>query len=169
MFSHRRTRCTVLAVATAVLVLPGCGGGVVDDPPTVPEQGDLQDQQLEDQVEETDDDQPGLGEDQESGLSQEVLEGRVGDQVDFDGEVSQVLSPRAFLIGGIEVGEDPLLVLGADVPTALAIGDVVQVSGTVVDFSIAGAEEDLEVNFAEEALEDFEGDPAVQATSVAVR
>ena len=55
--------------------------------------------------------------------------------------------------------------VGAQVP-ALDEGAEVQVAGTVVEFQVLGYEEDLDLDLVDNEFEDFDGDPAIQATSV---
>lgn len=102
----------------------------------------------------------------QGGADQEDLEGRLGEDVDLTGEVAEVLSGNAFTIGGDQIGENPVLVVGADVPSGLAGGDQVRVSGTVREFQVAGYEEDLDLDLIDDEFEDFDGDPAIQAASV---
>ncbi|MBY3552614.1 hypothetical protein [Modestobacter lapidis] len=68
-------------------------------------------------------------------------------------------------MGGEEIGENPILVVAADVP-ALAEGDEVTVAGTVAEFQVAGFQEDLDLDLIDNEFEDFDGDPAIAATSV---
>lgn len=91
----------------------------------------------------------------------------IGETVTVNGEVSEVLDPTAFTVGGEEIGENPILVVGASVPT-LAEGDEVQVAGTVTEFDVVGFEEDLDLDLVDDEFEDFDGDPAIAATSVTV-
>ncbi|TFV53667.1 hypothetical protein E4P41_20835 [Geodermatophilus sp. DF01-2] len=95
----------------------------------------------------------------------ELTELALGETVTVNGEVSEVISPNAFTVGGEEIGENPILVVGAEVP-ALEEGAEVQVAGTVVEFQVIGFEEDLDLDLVDNEFEDFDGDPAIQATSV---
>ena len=95
----------------------------------------------------------------------ELEELALGETVTVNGEVSEVIGANAFTIGGEEIGDNPILVVSAQVPT-LAEGDVVAVAGTVVEFQVLGFEEDLDLDLIDNEFEDFDGDPAIQATSV---
>ncbi len=95
----------------------------------------------------------------------ELEELALGETVTVNGEVSEVIGPNAFTVGGEEIGDNPILVVGAQVP-ALEEGAEVQVAGTVVEFQVLGYEEDLDLDLVDNEFEDFDGDPAVQATSV---
>lgn len=184
VMSSSRKRCSVPSslrarsvVAAALLALPlsACAtgvqatpdAGVIQNPPVSPEDAEEQEELLEDQAGDRADDDQGLEEDPESGFSQEVLAGLVGQQVDLAAEVTRVVGPNAFTLGGREVGEEPVLVVVAEAPVGLAIGDVAQVSGTVVELDVVAAEEALGIDLHEDA-EEFEGDAAIQASSVAV-
>ena len=46
-------------------------------------------------------------------------------------------------------------------------GESVRVDGQVVRFSVTGVEEDLDIDIVDNEFEDFDGDPVVQATSIA--
>lgn len=95
----------------------------------------------------------------------ELEELALGETVTVNGEVSEVIGPNAFTVGGEEIGDNPILVVGAQVP-ALEEGAEVQVAGTVVEFQVLGYEEDLDLDLVDNEFEDFDGDPAIQATSV---
>ena len=89
----------------------------------------------------------------------------LGETVTVNGEVSELIGTNAFTIGGEEIGDNPILVVAAQVP-ALGEGDVVEVAGTVVEFQVIGYEEDLDLDLVDNEFEDFDGDPAIAATSV---
>lgn len=110
--------------------------------------------------------QPGVGDEGQGGASQESLEGRVGEQVQLVGEVATLITPNALTLGGDEIGENPILVIGADLPPNLTEGEQVRVSGTVQVFQVPGYEEDLDLDLVDQEFEDFDGDPAIQADSV---
>ena len=100
-------------VAMAVLPLVACGSGDETirnpaelNPPTVVKE------------------QPNLNEQGQGGVAQENLEGRLGQQVRVTGEVATIISPNAFTIGGEEIGENPILVVGANLPPAWWKGSV---------------------------------------------
>lgn len=157
----RRMSTMIAAAALATATLAGCG----DDGDTAAEDVPVTDATEPSATEATE--QPGVGEEGEGGAAQDDLQ--VGQDVSLTGEVAEVLSAEAFTVGGDEVGENPVLVVGADVPAGLADGDTVAVSGTVVVFSVPGYEEDLDLDLIDQEFEDFDGDPAIQADSVTVQ
>ncbi len=108
----------------------------------------------------------GIGEQGQGGAAQGSLEGRYGQQIQVTGEVATIISPEAFTIGGDEIGENPILVVGANMPAGLTSGETVRVSGTVKEFQVPGYEEDLDLDLIDQEFEDFDGDPAIQANSV---
>jgi hypothetical protein len=155
-----RLRTAVTAAAVAALPLAGCAA---EEPattaPTLPAPP-----VVSTPLEATE--QPGVGEQGEGGAAQGALEDRVGQTVDVTGEVAQVISANSFTVGGDEIGENPILVVGANVPAGLAAGETVQVAGTVTVFQVAGYEQDLDLDLVDQEYEDFANDPAIQASSV---
>ncbi|MDQ4092512.1 MAG: hypothetical protein M3143_03575, partial [Actinomycetota bacterium] len=87
---------------------------------------------------------PALGEQGQGGAAQETLEGRVGQHVQLTGEVATIIAPHALTVGGDQIGENPILVVGANIPPGLSQGETVRVSGTVKEFQVPGYEEDLD-------------------------
>jgi hypothetical protein len=155
-----RLRTAVAAVAVAALPLTGCAteepaatAPPVPPPPVVATPPDATEQ-------------PGVGEQGEGGAAQDALEDRVGQSVDVTGEVAEVISANSFTIGGDEIGENPILVVGKSVPAGLAAGETVRVSGTVTVFQVIGYERDLDLDLIDQEYEDFDNDPAIQASSV---
>jgi hypothetical protein len=141
-------------VAMTILLLAACGGdetirdpGELNPPAAVTEQ-------------------PNLGEQGQGGAAQEDLDGKLGQQVQVTDEVATIISPNAFTIGGDEIGENPILVVGANLPPGLVEGQQVRVSGTVKEFQVRGYEEDFDLDLVDQEFEDFDGDPAIQADSV---
>ena len=147
----------IAAIVVTVLAIAGCS-----DDQAVGEAGVIEEQPgpLEETV------QPGVGEEGKGGAAQESLDDRLGQHVQLIGEVAEVISPNAFTLGGEEIGENPVLVVGADLPRDLAEGQRVQVSGTVKQFQVPGYEADLDLDLVDQQFEDFDGDPAIQADSV---
>lgn len=141
-------------VALAVLPLVACGG---DD--TIRDPGELNPPAAVTE-------RPDLGEQGQGSAAQENLEGRLGQQVQVTGEVATIISPEAFTMGGEEIGENPILVIGANLPPGLVEGQQVRVSGTVKEFQVRGYEEDFDLDLVDQEFEDFDGDPAIQADSV---
>jgi hypothetical protein len=157
MLGSTRLRNVIAVLALAALPVTACGDdeagggtGVTGVPPAATEQTE----------------QPGVGEEGAGGAAQESLEGQFGQQVQLTGEVAEIIPPNAFTLGGDAIGENPVLVVGADVPAGLAAGDRVQVSGTVKQFQVPGYEADLDLDLVDQEFEDFDGDPAIQADSV---
>lgn len=151
-----RVRYATAVVAMAVIPMAACGSdetvrdpGVVNPPAVV---GPLE--------------QPGVGEQGQGGAAQENLEGRVGQQVQLLGEVATIIAPNALTLGGDEIGENPILVVGANIPPGVTQGAQVRVSGIVKIFQVPGYEEDLDLDLIDQEFEDFDGDPAIQASSV---
>ena len=147
-------RYAASVVAMAVFPLVACGGdetirdpGELNPPAAVTEQ-------------------PDLGEQGQGGAAQENLEDRLGQQVQVTGEVGTIISPNAFTMGGEKIGENPILVVGANLPPGLVEGQQVRVSGTVKEFQVRGYEEDVDLDLVDQEFEDFDGDPAIQASSV---
>jgi len=94
----------------------------------------------------------------------------VGERVIVSGEVSQILTPNAYVLGGEQfVGGGELLVIGAppvagNVPTVedeVYPQDIVQVSGEVREFNRAELEEEWGADFPAEAFEGREGQPVL--------
>jgi hypothetical protein len=142
-------------VAMAVLPLVACGSG--DE--TIRNPAELNPPAVVTE-------QPNLNEQGQGGVAQENLEGRLGQQVRVTGEVATIISPNAFTIGGEEIGENPILVVGANLPPSLVEGQRVRVSGTVKEFQVRGYEKDFDLDLVDQEFEDFDGDPAIQANSV---
>ena len=151
MSRSMRMRNVFAAIAIAVLPIAACSDDQAVGDAGVPVEGA---------------EQPGVGEAGEGGAAQESLEDRLGQYVQLTGEVAEVISPNAFTLGGDEIGENPVLVVGAEVPTDLTEGERVQVSGTVKQFQVRGYEADLDLDLVDQEFEDFDGDPAIQADLV---
>ena len=138
------------AVGLALIVLPftaACGEEEEAVPPAA-----------EERVEEPEDSGQG-------GAAQGAIEDRVGETVSLDGEVAELVGANAFTIVGDEVGENPILVISATNPN-VDEGDAVMIEGEVVEFSVPGVEEDLDLDLIDNEFEDFDGDPAISATAV---
>lgn len=86
----------------------------------------------------------------------------IGETINIEGEVEEVLSPTAFTMGA-----DETLVYGT---TAFGVDedDEVVVTGTVTEFIIADIERDLDFDFDDDLYIDFENEFAVEASSVAI-
>ena len=160
MTRNIRLRTAAPTVAAATLLLTACAGEqpaaqapAVPIPPTVSTPSAAAEQ-------------PGVGEQGQGGAAQESIADRVGQQVEVTGEVAQVISANAFTIGGDEIGENPILVVGANVPAGLATGDTARVTGTVKVFEVPGYEQDLDLDLVDQEYEDFDNDPAIEASSV---
>ncbi len=146
-------RYAVGVVAMVVITMVSCGNDETDRDPQVFTPPAVTDPR-------------GVGEQGQGGAAQESLEGRRGQQIQVTGEVAAIISPQAFTIGGDDIGENPILVVGANIPTGLTSGETVRVSGTVKEFQVPGYEEDLDLDLIDQEFEDFDGDPAIQANSV---
>lgn len=158
---RRLSRTLLITASIGVIPLAGCAA---EEPAEVPPAAE------ESVAAETpeDEDTPGVGEEGEGGAAQESVSDKVGQDVDFTGEVAEVLAPNAFTVGGDEVGENPILVVSAVLPENFSDGDQVQVQGTVEVFTVLGFEEGLGLDLVDNEFTDFEDDPAVQASDVTV-
>lgn len=157
-----RTRNLLAAAAIAVVPLAGCSDESPAEPlPTAEES-------VESPAPSEDEGSPGVGDEGDGGAAQQSLEDKVGEDVSFTGEVETVINADAFTVGGDEVGEDPLLVVGADLPPSFSEGDTAMIEGTVQYFVVQGFEEDLSLDLQDDQFTDFDGDPAVSATSVTI-
>ena len=107
----------------------------------------------------------GPGDGGQGGAAQDSLDDRVGQEVTLRGEVAEMVGPNAFTVGGDTVGENPVLVVSADAP-GVRVGDTVRLTGTVIRFSVTGVERDLDLDLVDDEFADFDGDPAVRATTV---
>ncbi|HEX2262713.1 MAG TPA: hypothetical protein VHH52_02980, partial [Pseudonocardiaceae bacterium] len=109
--------------------------------------------------------QPGLGEQGQGGAAQESLEGRIGQQVQLTGEVATIIAPHALTLGGDDIGENPILVVGANIPRSYT-GRNRPGQRHRQEFQVPGWEQDLDLDLIDQQFEDFDGDPAIQAASV---
>ncbi len=159
-----RTRTLLAAAAIAVVPLAGCSS---EEPGETRAPTDDTSQSIEAEAPE-DEGTPGVGEEGDGGAAAESIAGMLGEDVSFTGEVEDVLPPDAFTVGGDEIGEDPILVVGADLPAGFSDGDTVTIDGTVKTFVVQGYEDDLGLDLSDDEFVDFDGDPAVQASSVTV-
>lgn len=105
-----------------------------------------------------------------------------GERVTVSGVVSELVGPEAFAIGGEELfGGEPLLIAGVQQLGAVVQGgakeggakevdegDLVQVTGTVREFKKEEISNKVDYGIDDQYFSDFEGDPAVLATSVVV-
>lgn len=88
----------------------------------------------------------------------------VGEEVTVSAEVTEVLTPTSFELGGADWGDDSLLVVSATEAPDLAEGQVVQVTGTVREFVYADYEA---YGLGEEEVYDPYGDEEfLEASSV---
>ena len=105
-------------------------------------------------------------------------DGFIGRWVSVSGEISRVVSPTAFLLGGDEfVGDDELLVVGADIPAVqekalqrgpIAQDDIMGVIGPVREFELAAVERELGTDLDDATFEPYDGRPFVLAQDVHV-
>ncbi|GAB2697564.1 hypothetical protein [Thalassiella azotivora] len=88
----------------------------------------------------------------------------LGEPVTIQAEVQEFVTPRVFV-----VGEGTVVIGGGDVP--FAVGNEVQVTGTVRQLVVVDVEEDLGIDFADEEdefLADYERQLVVVADEVEV-
>jgi hypothetical protein len=162
---------TIAAAATTGLGVTACGGA----DSAGPDQGTT----LEDINEEGREDQGDLDDLQDDATEQDIAEAPNEDDstaffddqdaflnrpVTVSGEIVEVLSPHAFVIGR---GDQATLVSrpNADGVTLLP-GYVAQVTGNVGTFILTEVEEDLQVDFVDEGYAIFEDGPYIAATDV---
>lgn len=96
-----------------------------------------------------------------------------GEQATITGRVTEAVEPNAFRVGS---GGDQLLVVGAQQLPRIAKGeekevnegDYVRVTGLVRQFKIEEVRKEVDRGIDDEYFGDFQGDPAVLATSVEV-
>lgn len=100
-----------------------------------------------------------------------------GKNLTVSGLVGEVVAPNAVTIGGQDgVFEEELLIVGAQPLPELAAGDAVEVAvddlvqatGTLQEFQVTEFEEALDTQFDDQLFAAYEGEPALQATSVAL-
>ncbi|THJ66559.1 hypothetical protein E8P82_08900 [Arthrobacter echini] len=90
-----------------------------------------------------------------------------GQEVTVSAEVTETLSDDTFVIAGTaNTAVDPLLIVEEEEIPPVDVGQVVQVTGTVMqDFDVAAAEEMLGIDLDDELYADFIGEPYVSITS----
>lgn len=159
MIRTRRTFTTTLAAAALVaLPLAGCGDTAAD---TASESTTS----AESASPSSDEGGSGIGESADGGAADQTLDGKVGEQVSFMAEVETMIEPNALTVGGEEVGENPILIVGADLPQDVEVGDTVQVRGTVEEFDLVGFEDDLSLDLVDNEFTDYDGGLAIKATT----
>lgn len=146
---HRRTLYRSAAAATmasAVLVLGGCGGTA--GPETGVDVEDVQDEPFE----------------EDSFFFEGEIDSFVGQEVTLSAEVSEIIGPNGFTIAA-ENAEELLVV--HDGNAQITVDTPVQVTGTVFKtFILREAEEFADADFADGAFIDFDGEPYIQATAI---
>lgn len=159
MIRVRRTFTTALAAAALVaLPLTGCGDTAADT-------ASSSTSAAESSSPSTDEGGSGIGESGEGGAADSKLDGKVGQEVSFMAEVEKMIEPNALIVGGEEIGENPILVVGADLPQDVKVGDTVQVRGTVAKFDLVGFEDQLGIDLVDNEFADYDGGLAIQATT----
>lgn len=117
---------------------------------------------------------PEIGADVED-VTEGPLEGReifeeadtfIGQEVTVSAEVNEVLGPEAFVMAGGDVPD--LLVIGATGTTPVEEGDVVKVTGEVIEFVVLDIEEEFGLDLDDELFVDYEDEHAIVASSVEV-
>lgn len=101
-----------------------------------------------------------------------------GDQIELSGQVTQVLGPNAFAIGGDEfVGGQQVIIVGAQQLNQIVEGEaveittdqVVQATGTAREFNLTEIENEVGYQLDDNLFSEFEGNPALAASSVEVQ
>ena len=119
------------------------------------------------------DDDQALGDAPEQATVAEVAENPqeyIGELVTVSGEVSEILTPFSYVLGGEQfVGGEELLVVGpppaattedAGIERDIEVypQDIVQITGEVREFDRAELEEEWEADFPPEAFDEYEGE-----------
>ncbi|MGH3938955.1 MAG: hypothetical protein ACRDTG_10030 [Pseudonocardiaceae bacterium] len=151
-----RVRYATAVIAMAVIPIAACGSAETTRDPGVDSPTAVETSE-----------QPGVGEEGRGGASQSSLQDRVGQQVELIGEVAAIIGPHALTLGGDQIGENPILVVGTSIPKGVTEGEQIRVNGIVKIFQVPGYEQDLDLDLVDQELEGFDGDPAIQAESVA--
>lgn len=111
------------------------------------------------------------------GAIMEEPESFIGENVTVSGEVSQVLTPFSYIIGGEQfVGGSELLIIGpppavSSTPIAdqeVYPQDVVQISGEVREFDRAAFEQELNVDLPADVFDQYAGEPVVVGGTTAI-
>jgi hypothetical protein len=87
--------------------------------------------------------------------------------VTVSANVEEVISPNAFTIAGGDV--EALLIVGTNEMNNLQEGGLVEVTGTVRQFSVAEAEEFVGSDLDDGLYTEFEQEPYIQAQQVEVQ
>lgn len=162
MIRTRRTFATTLAAATLVaLPLAGCGDTAAD----TASESTTSAEASESPSPSSDEGGTGIGESADGGAADSSLDGKVGQEVSFMAEVEKMIPPNALTVGGEEIGENPILVVGADLPQDVEVGDSVQVRGTVAKFDLVGFEDELGIDLVDNEFTDYDGGLAIKATT----
>lgn len=164
-----RRRIRFLAVPIAAFALVGCAA---DDDDVVADEVD----ETTDAVDtEPFDEEPGggvIGEDEALAVDQTMVEEEeffddpevhVGDQLTFTGDLGDMVGSDAFRL---RIGDNELLVLSADVPTDLASGAALEVTGVIQVLEQAVVDE-AGLEWSDE-VQAFEGQVAMVADTVDV-
>lgn len=102
---------------------------------------------------------------EEGSVSQQQIDDKVGEDVIFMAEVTEVVSPNALTVGGQEDGQEPALIVGADVPADAAVGDTLQVRGTVEEFDILVVEQEIGTDLNDDDFTTYDGMPYILAAT----
>lgn len=123
----RRLRLTRLALLLTVAVAPGVAlAGCADDEGEGGAGADIED----------------FPESTQPRMDDLELAGRIGEEVTVTARVGGA-EPHAFGLGGGAFGEDPVLVVGRDLPL-VASGDTVRVTGTARQYSVEALEAEID-------------------------
>lgn len=89
----------------------------------------------------------------------------LGNTVTVSGEVTSIISPKAFRISGDDWGGEPLRVINAG-NAVVTEGSVVQVTGTVREFEETAIEQEYKLTLDDNLFDDWSDDHVVVASKV---
>lgn len=100
----------------------------------------------------------------------EEIDSHISETVTLSAKVDDDITPKFFSIAGTEDTEvEPLLVMHGEDTMDVQDGLTVEVTGTVQDaFDVQAVEENMGVDLNESALENWNGDPYLEATEISV-
>lgn len=163
-------RLTAVALAAAVSILPLAACSDTEEPVTeatavVPAPEDEASPSESSPSSTSEEGAAGATELEEGSVSKQGLDGKTGQDVIFMAAVAEIISPNALTVGGQEDGQEPALVVGADLPPDTEVGQTIQVRGTVESFDLAAIEGEIDADLDDAAFEKYDGMPAIVAAT----
>lgn len=115
----------------------------------------------------------GCGGEEEAAYDQafvEEMDSYISETVTLSAKVNDDITPKFFSIAGTEDSEvEPLLVMHGEDTMDVQDGLTVEVTGMVQEaFDVQAVEENMGVDLNESALENWNGDPYLEATEISV-